>query len=320
MQSPQSPLDKLAGRQLALITIGQLDQIDISIDQLRRRVHSGSIINLRPNVYRLAGAPKSWEQTVLAAALSAGEGAVVSHTTAAALWSLRHSDRYRAGIHLTCERQVRLKGVISHRAQLLAADHTVSQFIPITTQERTIVDWATMPGELSAKQLGQSVDDAIRRGLIGLERLRDMVDKTADRGGRRNFEPIRTVLAERIPGYRPDDSDFETEMNRLWDELGLPSARRQYRVTVEGHNYRLDRAIVEQKICVEWDSDRYHGYQSDKDHDSNRRARLASAGWFIIPVTRNTTAELIAQAVLRAYCDRGGQSALIGAQEVSSHE
>ena len=244
---------------------------------------------------------------MLAAALSAGPDVVVSHTTAAALWHLRHSDGHVAGIHISCDRQVRITGVVSHRTRLRAADRDVTGRVPVTSPERTIVDWAAMPGQLSVEQLGQCVDDAIRRRLVKLERLRDLVDQAATTRGSRSLAAIMKVLSERIPGYRPDDSDFEREMNREWDRLGLPPARRQYRVTVDGHNYRLDRAIVEYRIGIEWDSDRYHSFPSDKDHDSNRRARLTSAGWFIIPVTGRTTPGLLARAVLRAYRDRGGQ-------------
>jgi very-short-patch-repair endonuclease len=105
-----------------------------------------------------------------------------------------------------------------------------------------------------------------------------------------------------------ETSEFETRMNRLWDRLGLPHTERQFPVTVDGTTYRLDRAIVAEKIGPEWDSYRYHNATSDRDYDSNRRARLVGAGWLIVPVTANTEPELVARAVLRAYQDRRGQT------------
>jgi hypothetical protein len=296
-------LDKLAARQLSLVTYDQLLTIGLTPRQVQRMVATGALIRVRIGVYRVAGAPFGWNEAVLAAALAAGHDAVVSHGTAAALWSLRHCEHHPAGIHVSSARQVRLKGVIGHQVQLTADEQTVRGRIPITTAERTIVDWGPT---LSFERLGQCVDDATRRRLIGLEHLRRAVAHLPVKGGGRRLGPLRQVLAERSRGYRPDDSDFETEMNRLWDELGLPPARKQYRVTVDGHNFRLDRAIVECRIGIEWDSYRYHSAPSDRDHDSNRRARLAAAGWIIIPVTGHAQPELIARAVLRAYQDRGG--------------
>ncbi|MDQ1392811.1 MAG: hypothetical protein QOF30_1788 [Acidimicrobiaceae bacterium] len=300
-------IDREAARQLGLVTLRQLRTIGMTDAQVRHWSLRGALVCVRPEVYRLAGAPVTWEQAVLAVALSAGPDVVISHTTAAAVWDLRHSDRHRAGIHVSGERRIRIHGVTGHQIPVSKAERTVTRSIPVTTVERTIVDLA---GSLTVTQLGQCVDDAIRRRLLSLDRLRTLVDDAALRGGRRLRKPLHQVLADRIPGYRPDDSDFETRMNLMWDRLGLPDAKRQYRITVDGHSYRLDRAIVEQRIGTEWDSYAFHSAPSDRDHDSDRRARLVGDGWLIIPVTANSTPELVARAVLRAYRDRGGEGRL----------
>ena len=295
---------RLTMRQLGLATLDQLHSIGLTTPQVRQHVVCGLLVPVRIRVYRLAGAPISWEQAVLAAVLGAGPTAVASHSTAAAVWNLRHSDRHTGTIHVSENRQLRLAGVTAHHVRLAGHERAVARSIPVTTPERTIVDLA---GRLSPKQLGQCLDDAIRRNLVSLERLRRLVGQAAPRG--RLIKPIRDLVAERQPGYRPDDSDFEAEMNRVWDSLGLPPAKRQHRVAIDGHNYRLDRAIVKYKIGTEWDSYRYHSAPSDRDYDSNRRARLVGAGWCIIPVTANAEPELIARAVRRAYLDRGGGAA-----------
>ena len=43
---------------------------------------------LYPAVYRVAGVPETWRQALMAACLAWGDGAVVSHIAAAALWGL----------------------------------------------------------------------------------------------------------------------------------------------------------------------------------------------------------------------------------------
>jgi very-short-patch-repair endonuclease len=290
----------VACRQHALVTTMQMVEHGYSARQVYGAARSGLIIRVRPHVYRIAGAPVTWEQAFLAAVLSVGRGAVLSHTTAAALWQLRHSDRDHAGLHLMSEHRIQANGVTAHQTVLPPWARAVFSAIPVTTVERTIIDLA---GTLSPTQLGQCVDDAMRRGLLRLERLRQQAAQVAP-AHRRPIEPVRRILADRIPGYRPDDSDFETRMNRMWDRLGLPHAERQFPVTVDGTTYRLDRAIVAEKIGTEWDSYRYHNATSDRDYDSNRRARLVGAGWLIVPVTANTEPELVARAVLRAYQDR----------------
>ncbi len=292
----------IAARQLGLVTEEQLQELGMSITQIRWKVHRDVLCLIRPRVYRVAGAPVTWEQAVLAAVLSAGGDAVISHATAAAVLSLRFSDRQRAGIHMTGERRIRLKGVTAHQIRLRAAERSVHRGIPITSVERTILDLA---GSLSDEQLGKCVDDAIRRDLMSLERLRRLAEASAPSPGRL-VKPVHKVLADRLPGYRPDESDFEAEMNRKWEHSGLPPGVRQHEVLVNGHRYRLDRAIPECKIGIEWDSYRFHNLESDRDYDSTRRAWLASQGWFIIPVTANADPEAVVRAVWRVYRDRGG--------------
>lgn len=296
-------LDRTAGRQHGLVTADNLEKLGLTNAQVRWILSQGSIVRVRPRVYRLNGTPITWEQTLLAAALSAGNGAFITHPTAAALWTLRHVERHHAALHLTSERRIRLKGVRWHEGVLTGDQTTAVRGIPVTTAERTIVDCSAIPGLWTPQQLGECVDDAIRRKLIVLKRLHRLVDELAAAHHRR-LGAIKGVLAERPTSFRPDDSNFETQMNRMWSQLGLPPAERQVRVVLDGRTYRIDRAIVDRKIAIEWDSDRFHSYPSDRDHDSNRRARLVAAGWQVIPVTGNTTPELLARAVLRLYEER----------------
>ena len=55
----------------------------MSDGQIRLRLKSGRFVRLRHGVYRVQGAPSTWEQTLLAACLSTG--GVVSHHTACRL-------------------------------------------------------------------------------------------------------------------------------------------------------------------------------------------------------------------------------------------
>ena len=89
-------------------------------------------------------------------------------------------------------------------------------------------------------------------------------------------------------------------MDRRWDELGLPAAVRQHKVWVNGRHYRIDRAIPELKIGVEWNGFATHGTRSGFDKDSDRRADLTAAGWHMIDFTSRSTPQRIGRAVLAA--------------------
>ncbi len=184
-------LDRKAVRQFGLISTPQLRQLGLSQRQIEWLAAKRSLIRVRYLVYRLAGAPIVWEQAVMAATLGARAPVVVSHTTAAALWQFRHSDRHSAGIHVTADRLVQLKGVRSHQGRITPDERTLCRGIPITTPERTIMDLA---GTLTVRQLGECVDDALRRDFIKLKQLRRLVERAAaSKHGRRLLAPLHQV-------------------------------------------------------------------------------------------------------------------------------
>jgi very-short-patch-repair endonuclease len=294
-------VDRIASCQHSLITTAQLKQSGLSVHQIVRFQDQGAQQRLRRGVYRLAGTAPTWHQSIHAAVLAAGGDAVISHTTAAANWQFRHVERHQAGIHITATRQIRLPGVTSHISDLTAAEITFHERIPTTTPDRTLVDVAAF---LTVDRLGQCLDDAMRRDLIHLERLRRLVESMASRPGRRLVKPLQYVLARRITGYRPGANDWERHMDELWDQLGLEAGVRQFRVQVEGHTYIIDRAIPHLKIGAEYNGHEYHSRPSDVDRDVRRMAELAAHGWHIVAVTPATKPHTFKSALQRVIDDR----------------
>jgi hypothetical protein len=287
---------QLAARQHALIAVSQLARAGMSRRQVKYALEAGILLGVRRGIYRLAGTPPTWEQTVLAAVLAAGAGAVASHSTAAALWALKHSDRHHTGLHVTAPRQLRLSGVVAHKRRLPSTSRASVHGIPVTRPEQTILDIAvTMP----AGQLGACVDDADRRGLISRRRLGRLAEASASR----NAAVLRGLLADPLPGG-PAASEWEHRMDRLWNELGLPPAVRHCKVMTGGRRYEIDRAIPELKIGVEWNGYEHHGGRSAFHYDSERRADLTAEGWHMIDFTYRSSPLRIVRAVLRAVQER----------------
>src|SRR5207253_2701832 len=126
----------------------------------------------REGVYAPAGAPPTAERAIMAAVLAAAPDgpAWASHETAGWLWRLKGVEQPDV-IELLrpLGRHVRMKGVVGHRSgALFSADLTTRWHIPVTAPERTVVE---LSGRRSATQLGRTVDDALRRRLLALDRL-----------------------------------------------------------------------------------------------------------------------------------------------------
>jgi hypothetical protein len=144
-----------APKSLGLFTNEQLGVLGVSRQQRRTLLSNGVLIPIGGGVVRHAAYPPSWEQRIFAAVLAAGDGAVASHLSAAALWRLDGVPRAEVTIEVTvtrgrCPRSV--PGTVHRSVDLGPADIEPRQRIPRTTAARTLLDIAP---RLSAGQLGR---------------------------------------------------------------------------------------------------------------------------------------------------------------------
>jgi very-short-patch-repair endonuclease len=209
-------------------------------------------------------------------------------------------------LELIVATRCRLGGATVHQHRVLARERTVRDRIPVTTAERTLLDLAE---SCAARDLGRMCDEGLRRRVLTLGRLHEVV--AAHRGGgRRRLGPVHEVLGDRVAGYDPGANAWEQRMDRLWDRLGLPAAERQYRIRVGRRTFRPDRAIVDVKIAVEWNGYDPHGYRGNVDADSDRAALLATAGWRLLAFTSKSRPELIGESVRAVVAERRRQLGL----------
>ena len=85
----QSALARLAARQRGLASREQLRDLGFSDPQIRRLVRDDWLIRIHHNVYAVGHRHLSDRAHLLAALLSLGSHAFLSHRTAAAVWGLR---------------------------------------------------------------------------------------------------------------------------------------------------------------------------------------------------------------------------------------
>src|SRR5260370_40208821 len=88
---------EIAEKQFGLISRDQAIGTGMSERAIGRRLGAGRWRQVLPGVYRLAGAPASWEQALKAATLWGGEGCVVAHRAVAALHGLAGVGRQGGG-------------------------------------------------------------------------------------------------------------------------------------------------------------------------------------------------------------------------------
>jgi very-short-patch-repair endonuclease len=235
---------KVAGRQHGVVTSAQLYEAGIDKDGVRWRVAAGRLHRLYRGVYAVGHRSLSWRGRWLAAVLAAGDGAALSHTSAAALWEFLRP--IQGPIHLSLPATVRRKsrpGLQLHRSRTLTPSHITSRHgIAVTTPARTIEDIR-----------GSTEPYLFRRAL-----------RQAELAGHR-VPHLSLVKRSR--------SDLELLFLTLCDRHGLPRPHVNQRV----HGRLVDFFWPEQRVVVETDSWEYHhgsvAFEDDHDRDLELRAR-----------------------------------------------
>jgi predicted transcriptional regulator of viral defense system len=208
--------------QYGVLSRAQALDAGMSARAVDRRTESGRWEVVLPGVYRAAGVPQSWHQSVLSACFWVGPDAFASHRTAAALWSL---EGFAPGaVEVSTTRRMQRIGITLHFSAIPECDRARVTPIPVTNVSRTLLDLGAVAGR---EIVEAALDDALRRRLTSLERL---VTRLEDLGGkgRRGAAVLRSLLEERDPKNAPPESVLEARLIGLLRRARLPEPARQF--------------------------------------------------------------------------------------------
>jgi very-short-patch-repair endonuclease len=206
----------------------------------------------------------------MAAVLACGDGAVLSHFSAAELLGLGRS---RSGIHVTTpNRNLHgQKGIIVHRARALLPEHCVTvDGIPVTTVPRLLADLAGTLDQTGLKRIWQ---DAQRQSLLDVKAVVPLVSQP-----RKGIGKLGALIdeAEDAPDTR---TEFEHRFHDFIVERDVP--RPVYNAAIGP--YVVDALWPDAKLVVELDSRAFHWHRAEED--AERHADLLVAGYLPYHVT-----------------------------------
>jgi predicted transcriptional regulator of viral defense system len=280
MQNVDGALAAMAAKQHALITVSQAEALGLTRSMRRVRLRTGTLVLVDRGVLRVAGAPVTWESTVLAAVLAAGPGAVASHRTAAVLWGLETFRPGRPEVTIPRGRKHRRGAVTVHESTDL--DRCVVQRrngIPVTDPARTLLDVAL---RTSDARLFQAIESARRSNHCSWKRLIVTLLNHARRG-RPGVQRLRRVIAQHLEEEERTDSAFEALFLSLLLEFDLPRPALHHRIFTPGGDFvaEVDLAYPELMILIELDG-QVHDRREVADRDAPRQNRLELLGWTVL--------------------------------------
>jgi very-short-patch-repair endonuclease len=245
----------IARRQHGVISVEQLHAIGIDKSGVARRVRVGRLHRLHRGVYAVGHAGPSLHRDFMAAVLVSGEGAALSHGSAAVLW--RFLKPLEEPIHVTSPSpsgKKRHSGIVLHRSPSLRkkGKATLRERIPVTTPRRTIED------------------------------LEGSIEPYLFRRAKRQAELKKYKL--HLPNDRTR-SDLESDFLRFLAKHGFPAPE----VNVKVGKYTVDFLWPAQMLAVETDFFDYHRGSVAFEDDHQRELSLRRAGY---TVRRYTGAQL----------------------------
>jgi very-short-patch-repair endonuclease len=262
-----SALWATVARQHGVINHAQLVEDGISASGIKHRVVTGRLHPLAQGVYAVGRPQLTQRGRWMAAVMSCGPHAVLSHESAAALWEIGSERSDRIEVSMLAGTQRRRAGVVVHRRFALAGHEVrVHDGIPLTAPIRTLVDIAC---RLGSRKLERAIREADARGLCDPEELRSALD---DMRGQRGVGVLRRVLDRHT--FVLTDSELERRFVPIARRAGLPRPKTQ--AVVNG--FRVDFFWPQLGLVVETDGLRYHRTPAQQTADRVRDQAHIAAG------------------------------------------
>jgi very-short-patch-repair endonuclease len=243
--------------------------------QIEHGLHSGRLHAIHRGVYAVGHKSLPIRGHWIAAVLAAGDGALLSHRSAAALLGLRGDSRARVDVTVAGQARRDHSGVDVHRARnLLPADRAIRDAIPVTALPRTLLDLGAV---VNARQLERAFEAAERLRVLDMRALHELAVRSHGHHGLGAFRRLIERHHE-IPETR---EELERRLIDLCDEYLLP--RPACNVALEG--FIVDALWSHARLVAEVDSWEFHRTRAAFERDRARDAALQLAGYTVVRIT-----------------------------------
>jgi len=203
----------------------------------------------------------------MAAVLACGPGAVLSHSSAAALWRIGFEERSVIELSLPSPSRRRRPGLRIHRRPSLRhRDVTAEYDIPVTTPIQTLID---LTPRLDRRLVERAINEADKYDLVHPPELRAAL---GERVGEPGVARLRHILDRRT--FRLTKEELERRFLPLARKAGLPTPLTGQWV----NEFEVDFYWPDLGLVVETDGLRYHRTPAEQARDRLRDQAHTAAG------------------------------------------
>ena len=259
-----------------MISRDQLKDLGLSEGQLRGGIRDGWLHRVNHNVFAVGHRHLSDRAHLLAALLSLGSQAFLSHRSAAAVWGLRAVNLHDIEVTVPGTGGLRRERMTVHRTQTEPHADEVRTHgdLRVSSVPRMLVELAAREKPAELERL---VTVAVQKRLLALDRrdARERLEATLARHARR---PGMAKLTPVLAAYRRTKSS-KSGLEQAFDRLlaqhpELPDPQRNIYIGA----WEIDRYWPQHKLAVELDGRPYHVAAKDMERDRIKDAFLLRKG------------------------------------------
>lgn len=257
MHAVERAIARVGRRQDNVITHDQLLEAGLGRGGIARRLAARWMQHMHRGVYLLGAAPPTQMARARAAVMACGEGAVLSHRSAAEIYGLLPEAGGAVDVTVVGRNPGAEPGIRLHRPRALARHDVVTvRGMRVTSIARTLCDLAATE---SPREVEQAFQEALYRGGVTPDGLAKVLAREPRRRGAR---VIRALLDD----PRLTRSQRERLLLRLIDQAQLPRPVTNVRL----HGFLVDAFWPSQRLVLEFDGWPAHGHRSAFDRDRKR--------------------------------------------------
>lgn len=255
-------------RQHGVVSRDQLLALGYGRHAIAHRINKGLLFPIRRGVFAVGRPEVTDKGCWMAAVLACGDGAVLSHSSAAALWHIGREQRDLVEVSLPSSSRRRHPGLRIHRRPSLnlARDMTREYGIPCTTPVQTLID---MSLRLDRTGVERMINEADKYNLTNPPQLREALDA---RAGEPGVAKLRHILDRRT--FRLTKEELERRFLPLAQRAGLPTPLTGQFV----NEFEVDFYWPDLGLVVETDGLRYHRTPAEQARDRLRDQSHTAAG------------------------------------------
>jgi hypothetical protein len=278
----------VADSQLGLVTAAQLAQLGVETSTVSRRRAGGMWTRVLPGVHLVGGGHPTRRQRLLAALLYAGDGSMLTGTSALRLHGIRAAHLQETGDDEP-ERPEPVHVLVTHERRRLSTgfvriERTRRLPAPVRLRGLAVAPLARAVGDAARRFPRESdavavVTEAVQRGWVDVDDLRTELSEGPTRGSRYLRGAVESVArgARSVP---------EVDLSSLLEAAQVPAIVLNARLVSDSGAFvaLADAWLDDVGLAIEVDSLEFHSTGEHFERTVRRNARYARAGVPVLTV------------------------------------